>query len=212
MRIGLVGAPGSGKTKFANALTKELDEYDLSIIDRYVPKFSKRYDFAVGHFASFIPNLSIALDRLGLENAAQDNFITCGTIFETMSYLLLHANEANKRSADGRLEVARASATMGAMGMLVTDGTFYDYLFYLPYKTERNDWDGALDKLIPQLVEEFFVYMVKLDLSFTKNIELAAGIIRDIEKEKSEAIETTSDDEPSVREGGEASSAEAQAE
>lgn len=199
MKIALLGAPGSGKTKIARALSKELSEFGpFKIIDNYVPKLERRFDFAYGHFASYVPNLSVALERIGLENAAGENFITCGTIFETISYLSLHITVANRFAPEGQLELARAGATMSALGMMVADTFNYDYAFRLPYKKPQDDWDGDLDVLIPQILEEFYYYVSPLDLTFKKNLELASGIIRQIEKEKSEQAETTEDDEPSV--------------
>lgn len=193
MKIALLGAPKSGKSKFAKALAKELaDVAELKVIDNYVNKLSKRSDTAMSHFASYIPNLMVATERVALENAAGDNFITCGTIFDTISYTVLHGRAASKFADEAQAEAARASATLGAMGMLVADTFKYDYAFYLPYKKDKDDWNGDLNRLIPLMVEQHYYYVTSLDGTLEENVDLATTVIRKLEKEKNE---TPSDDE-----------------
>lgn len=202
MKIALLGAPGSGKTKFARELAKRVDDLGpFKLVDNYVPKLEKRTGLSFGHFATYVPNLMVATERIAAEEAAGPNTITCGTIFESIAYTALHSSVASQKAPAQRLERARAEATLQAMGMLVADTFNYKYAFYLPYKRKREGWNQTLNDLLPTVWGEFFYYISRLDLTFEKNLDLAETVIREMEKEDSESVENqvTPDEQPAVR-------------
>lgn len=188
MKIALLGAPGAGKTRIARELRAALAEKygAFVLIDNYVQQLEKRTNFAYGHFASYVPNLTVALDRTGIENKhADNNTITCGTIFDTISYTILHGREAARFSPEGQLEMVRANATLGTMGMLVADTFNYNYAFYLPYsekaKTKRSKLDVILDATIPLIVEENFMHITRLEGTIKEKVDFAVQIIDKLE-------------------------------
>lgn len=136
MRIGLIGGPEAGKTALAKYIQKEYKDYAL--VDDYVKRLSDRTGTAFGPFANHLGNIQIAIERLNceLEAPGADNFITCGTLIETLAYDASYSVS----SMNERIERARVSVTMDFFGMMMQDTYLYDRLFFLPSKDENLDF------------------------------------------------------------------------
>jgi hypothetical protein len=204
MRIAILGGRKSGKTAFANALAKALEEAghgQFKLVDDYVLSLGDRTNLALGHWATYIENLMVATERIAAELEVgaiypDSNTITVGTIFDTIAYTVLRA-EVERDTPRGRLEVARAEATLRAMGMLVADTYDYEYAFFLPYSTSSDAWDNAVTKLIPQVAEQHFQYITVLDGDLDYNVELATKIISELEEQSESSQDQTTEDEQS---------------
>src|SRR5438105_13754832 len=104
MKIAVIGAPGSGKSKFARELRKNLNGSDhvdekFGITDRYVEKLAKRTGLAFGHFAGYPENFMVIGERLAAEYATGlqfQNQIVCGTVIDTTVYCAMHGDVAMK--------------------------------------------------------------------------------------------------------------------
>lgn len=92
--IGLIGVPGSGKTKLANAIKRAFPENNFVIIDKYVEKLSDQFKMGIGVNATYVSNLHIAVSReqeTRKNYLAEKNIIVCGTIFDTLCYTGFYA-------------------------------------------------------------------------------------------------------------------------
>jgi hypothetical protein len=153
MRIGLAGVPGSGKTALAESLKVALAEIDpekygtITVIDNYVEDLEQELDLALGWAATYVGNLQVVFEREAKERIAKkdsDATITCGTLFETASYvaqsleneyrLLTKNDEAERKDL-----VIRAESVTRILACLYIDTIRYDHIFYLPPMGEISD-------------------------------------------------------------------------
>lgn len=105
--IGLIGVPGSGKTKLANAIKRALPEDNFIIIDKYVDKLASQMKMNQGIDASYIPNLHIAVHReqeVRKQYLNEKNLIVCGTIFDTLCYTGFYAETVAQSPIDDELK------------------------------------------------------------------------------------------------------------
>lgn len=156
MKIGIIGAPGSGKTDLAAGIKDALTgKCNFDIVDDYVPALSAATGIAYGFFANYIGNFQVAFERLTTEqrvsgSADQTDIITCGTVVDSLIYTAMYSQIASRQARDQRAEFARVSTAMSMFGMLVHDTLDYDLLFYLPFTQEyrqehEGEWNTLLD-------------------------------------------------------------------
>jgi nicotinamide riboside kinase len=155
MRIGLVGAPESGKSDLAIALAAALkDKGVVMVVDDYVEQITDRSDTALGSMATYLGNLQVAVGRMEFENKAledsPDVLITCGTIIDTIVYNALHhmvhlsTRRKDQRILDHYYE--RADASTKLLALMMADTWKYDHVFYLPLSEDGQDWYKEIDK------------------------------------------------------------------
>lgn len=144
IKVALLGAPSSGKTATAQDIKDGLPDFNIAICDDYVPDIEQRSDNTLGHFASYLGNLQVALgrwerERMVIRDEQPDILITCGTVVETTVYEAIDAlAQANTSKQDGTLTLRalqndkRASVTMTILGIIAYDTWDYDYAYHLP--------------------------------------------------------------------------------
>lgn len=170
--IALVGAPGSGKTELATALSERLDGPTF-IIDDYVDEVSKRLDVVAGFRADYYTNLAIAIERIAMEKkieTAQDDgaLITVGSLLETSVYTAMQFERKNKMlhdDAEKQDMLRRVEATLKTLACFYMDSFFYDCVFYLP-PTAANEEYELFDKNLQASFEAFYlnpVYTLKTE-------------------------------------------------
>lgn len=175
-RIGLVGVPGSGKTKLANAIKRAMPDEKFAIVDGYVERNQDALQMSVGVEATYLPNLHIAVERekeirrLVIE---ERNFIVCGTIFDTLCYTGFHAevianSPGDEEKKQGLLMREMTAAQMFAY-LAVDSFINFTHLFYLPVtdpdllvvipypndKTEAPPEVQALDKTLQDALRRY---------------------------------------------------------
>jgi deoxyadenosine/deoxycytidine kinase len=209
MKIGVIGAPGAGKSKFARKLAYGLGQHVFdkppTVIDDYVPKLEKQTGYAYSYFATYAQNYQILFHRWTLEQAAEakgHNIITCGTMYETICYAAIKANEASMNQ-DDMDEFVRARTAMTALGMLETVIFDYDILLYLPYdgKTlldKGRSYDTVIDRKVPEILEGHFKSALPLRGTDRENVKYATEVVRAIRDQ----AETSEADESAVRGSG----------
>jgi len=169
LRIGLSGVQGAGKSLLAadikSALEKTGKYKSIKIIDDYIPEIEKETDLALGFFGTYIGNIYAALGRATREREAikdNDVVITCGTIFETASYMAkqLEGEFRLLTSDEEKAEhMRRAEASMKFISCLYVDTVKYDHILHLPRIMEIKDGPEAdileLDKALVVAFDSF---------------------------------------------------------
>lgn len=213
MKVGILGAPGSGKTKVAKAVAKELnltqlaaEEYNLgewSVVDGYVERLEKRRGRRFESPISFKEAFQIIGERWTAEEQAASNgasTITCGTLYETIIYAAFQT--LNVRAGEQNLinDQIFYKGMMEALGLCEMYYYDYDAIFWLPYSAKtaidkEHTWDLVINEKIPELLTGFYKNVIELTGT---DKEKTSRVI-----EVSSAIYTTlypaSVDEPTVR-------------
>jgi hypothetical protein len=196
MKIGVIGAPGSGKSKFAKDLAKT---FDLTTVDNYVQRLKDTTDLELGYWASYSENFMIAGVRMAVERRYK-NTITAGTILDTLLYCAMKHDITSSRGdavqqALERSEYARVNSAMNAMGMMYTESWSYDLAFYLPlekdYLVRGIELDKVHDDEIPHLLEVFHAPVITLSGRYDDKVRLAKEVTEIVLAEE-DPIETTS--------------------
>lgn len=199
LRIGVIGVPGSGKSRFASAIKKAMPDKNFAIIDGYVDKLSRKLEMAVGVEATYLPNLHIAsareqeIRRYHLEDR---NFVLCGTIFDTLCYAGFHseiiASSAGDQDEKTSVLAREISAAQTFAYMCVDTYSQFTHLFYLPVTdpellvavSNRENPDlpptevEAMDKTIQDALRRYGNPATILKGKHSKNVEDALEILK----------------------------------
>lgn len=175
-RIGLIGAPGAGKTRLASAIKRAMPEENFLVVDNYVEKICKKLDMAKGVDASYLPNMHIVSTReqeVRKASLESRNFIVCGTIFESLCYSGFHAEVIANSPGDQDTKsslLAREVNSAQLFAYMALDTMMYlTHLFYLPITdpeiivavSKHNDpssppgEEEVLDKTIQDALQRF---------------------------------------------------------
>lgn len=190
-KIGLIGARGSGKSAFSQALAKETGS---TILDEYVEDFQKQTGLAAAQYGTYIVNMEIAMYRLVLEQehfkggSENRDLITCGTLLDTSIYLALNAaalaNTGQGNFENNLAQDKRSNATMHWFGMMRTDAWQYDHTFYLPLGDKRDPEKDSVaaifDDHVIEACETFRIPFFLLDQSSEE--ERVAAALKYIEE------------------------------
>lgn len=134
MKVGIIGGPESGKSELGEYIAKELC---YKLIDGYIPNLSKKLNTAYGPYATHLGNVQIAIERLNAEIEAGEDYVTCGTLVETMAYDALYGLKTFQ--ADN-IERAKIATTMEFFGMMMLETYLYDRLYFLKSQDEQLDF------------------------------------------------------------------------
>jgi hypothetical protein len=171
VRIGLIGAPESGKSKLARALGKKLD---IPVVDNYVQRLQKKTALALGPWSSYSELIMVAGHRLAEEEKIGERRVTVGTMIDSLAYAAVHADVLIHRREDQndrRSSYVSAQGAMQGLALMYKETWDYDISFLLPYsdaqkKKKSGTWEVALDAAYVSVIESFevpFVYKVEGD-------------------------------------------------
>lgn len=214
MKIGILGAPGAGKTEFANDLAYSLSEWleDRPLVldtENVVTDLRKTTGREYGHFGNHIDDFQIVFKRLEWEqhwsglNTMNRATITVGTVLDSVVHNFVRSEETARTRNEVALTTVRLQTIAGTFGLLYTDTWDYDYAFHIPYEGEDR-MSKLMDLALRELVKTYRAPV----LTFTQETdepkaELAYKAIRALEEER---VETA--DERGVRPSDEAGKAE----
>jgi len=196
-RIGLMGVPGAGKTKLANAVKRALPEYKFIVCDKYAEKIGEEMDMQIGIEATYLPNLHIATKReqevrkLVLE---EKNYILCGTTFDTLCYAGFHAEVLASSAGDQEKKTGLLMREMTAAQLfayMAIDLFSFTHVFYLPvtdpdllvvipYETELkvSPEMQALDKTLQDALRRYGNPATMLNDKHHKNVQAVVNAIK----------------------------------
>lgn len=161
MKIALIGAPGSGKSELAKALTEKLDG-DVKVVDDYIVNVEEYSRFVIDSDATYIGNLYALLGRYAEERRAQeaepDHVISCGTLIETAIYTSL---EAVQHQDDPHW--VRVQNMMNIIGSFFQDTWRYDLAFVLDLpNADIETHPGKLNKHLFMAINSFGIHYTPL--------------------------------------------------
>jgi hypothetical protein len=217
MKVALLGAPGSGKSKVARLSLRRLNRLPLEklpgdqtnppgrqwkIIDGYVEKLQERTGLPFGEISTFPHNLAVITDRWVREAEAQGqglNTITCGSIYESILYSTFSTLITSSRE-DGMVhDQMFHQVMMHTLGALESSTYDYDAIFWLPWTQEHYDqdvhsWAAVVNAKRPEALDGFSKSVIPLIGSDKVRADRVVEVIRAIAE-----ITSPPDDEPSVR-------------
>lgn len=148
MKILVIGAPKTGKTRFANKLARE---NNIKLFDRLPQKFIKKTDLALGEICDYRADFIFVSDILQLEykNKEQDYIITAGPLYSYCHFLY----KAN--FTDPSEKTFEYLWIMMTMSKIALDSLWYDDIYYIPYKKEDDTFSFYIDQAIKKTIKEF---------------------------------------------------------
>lgn len=147
--IALLGSPGSGKSKIAEAIKDELIRGDgqcnecntpVEIVDNYTRRIEDDGEYEVGLDGGYMANISVAVERYNRERFVgkgmkPKTMITCGTVIETSVYTSQHFERTLRTlpTDEEKMEEAiRMEACVKMLAVLYMDTFKYGKAFYVP--------------------------------------------------------------------------------
>jgi hypothetical protein len=178
------------------------------IIDKYIEDLQKKTGQAFDYTANYAENYQVIFHRRTLEQAvtcAGHDTITCGTIYETAVYIMIHSMTLSTYPRIDYEDTIKIRGALTMLGQIQLELYDYDALFYLPYNTptlasKGHAYDVVVDAKLVEALEGYGKECVILDASDKENVKYATEIVRAIRTHQSEAAE---DDESAVRGSGE---------
>lgn len=176
MKIGLVGAPDSGKRRLAEALQDGLGSARIISGDEYVNSVERDTDIACkGYLAPYLGDIAVAISRYGKERKSADDadhVITCGTLVETTVYTAISLT-----LTQDEWSWAVSNVVMPLYGLMATTLLDYDLVLRLPLTDPQTDLDAALDRELDGALENLQVKYFALPAWDEGQLEAAVALI-----------------------------------
>lgn len=192
MKIALLGAPGSGKTKLARAIAKKLD--GCTVVDNYVQKLQKQIGAPFGPNSSFPAEIEVLGARWTAEDSVKtEHSVTCGTLYESIIYAssITPWSVGEQTLIEDQIYVQTMMSAFGALGIKTYD---YHALFYLPWENRESDhsWDAVVNAKIPEVLAGFGLAYVTLTGTNKQKVERVTELITPL------ITSPTEDEQPTV--------------
>ncbi len=167
MKVGIIGAPGSGKSDFADDLTALYREahptHMTAVVDGYVERIEDEHDVACGMWGSYVADVSVAMERYGIERSlAKENtpfVVTCGTLIDTATHTAV-----NYAMTGGDWAWAVSSVVMPFYSLFAKSTLDYDHIFMCPLHPEdESEFAQAIDAHLMLIAEQFGIKPVMTD-------------------------------------------------
>lgn len=192
--VSIIGAPGAGKSELAEAIAAE---YDMVVVDNYAQDLAADMDIALGFYASYVPNLMVAMEREKADHKARRsldrNVVVVGSLIESVAYAGLqaeyHGMQISTPQQQGVLQ--REMLGMQVLGVMLQDLMKFHHYFYVPLPVEievpgkESKFDNAtrsLDRAIAQIVGQLGVPVHELKGSLDAKLEAVKDTIGHLAK------------------------------
>lgn len=190
----VTGAPGAGKSAIA-ALIAEY--YDLDLVDNYAQDLAKDMDIALGLWASYVPNLMVAMEREKADHKARRSgergVVVVGSLIESMAYAGIKAELAGQQITTPQQQgvVQREMFGMQFCGLMLQDLMRFQHFFFVKLPTEvivpgvEPKFDNAtrsLDNAISTIIGQISVPMHELTGSLDQQLESVKDTIGHLAK------------------------------
>lgn len=155
MKIAIVGAPGTGKTKKARELAKETG---YSVIDNIPQNFSRRTKLAIGFPSDYRVDMILAGERLEkiLDNWNNDIIMT-SSILDSLAYARVRQVLLDDTETD-EFELQKGLDMLGIFYHATMNSFGYDKVYLMEYK-KKDEMNlliqGALEETLEHLGVEF---------------------------------------------------------
>lgn len=201
MKVAVLGAPGVGKTEFANELADLLSEWQGKtwyVLDDYVRALQDATGLEYGGYGEFIDDLQIVFKRREWElcHSRATNTITVGTVLDSAIHNFVRIEEAAKTRHEVGIVTERLRTIAATFGLLFTDTWDYDYAFLL--RSDNVIGRGLVDLLSTYRAP---VFSFNSEVPNDKKAQTAFEAIRSLEEESA-----TTPNERGVRSSGETGS------
>lgn len=144
MKICIIGAPKSGKTKFAK---QKASESKIKLIDGLPNKFIKKTGLALGHLSDYRVDIMFMSNVLENEyKHKEDGYVITSSPLYTLAHFVFKANFVGKDEE----KMIRLLWPSALLNQVINDSLWYDEIYYLPYKG-KDEINIHLDKAIRQV-------------------------------------------------------------
>ncbi len=195
MIIGIMGAPGSGKSSLARALATKLNERDdfrskWTVVDDYVPKLAKRTGLSYGHNATLPQNMEILFERWTREQEVEEKG---GQVIASVTYAGMYLTTEDYIRGTP-LSFLQGKITMEYLGVLEDSIGAYNVVFYLPYNAKTKEkkgrsYDMVLDQQVPEVAKGFDRSFVTLEGPLKSKVAHALSTISTLEAQATTAAD-----------------------
>jgi len=199
LRIGILGAPGSGKTVFAQKLATALrtqrgesKRQTVRVVDGYVKNLQKKTGYAFDIFGTYPQNYQILFERWTREQEAEhagcEILISVGSIYESILYTALRVNSDIVLKEDSTVQL-QGRAAMEMLGVTQSLIAAHDLLLFLPYdgKTlaeKGRSYDVAINEKLPGVVAGYFRPVTELTGTTKRKVDNALQAVQAVERAK----------------------------
>lgn len=199
LRIGILGAPGAGKSAFAKALATALrkergKKQTVKVVDGYMDKLFNRTGYAFDIFGTYPQNLQVLFERWTREQEAEhagcDVLITVGSLYESILYTAIRVNSDMALKSDRTIQM-QGRVSMEMMGVIQSLIANHDLLFFLPYTQKvsvekGHSFDTVINEKLPEVVSGYFRALTPLTGTTKVKVQDALKAIASIETRKAE--------------------------
>lgn len=145
MRICVIGAPKSGKTKFAKKIA---NEKNVKVIDGLPQKYVKKTGLALGHLSDYRVDVMFVGNILENEYKHKDEgYVITSSPLYTLAHFVFKANFIEDSEEEKLMRLLWPSALLN---QIINDSLWYDEIYYLPYKG-KDEMSQQIDKAVRQV-------------------------------------------------------------
>lgn len=144
MKVCIIGAPKSGKTKFAK---QKADEINVKLIDNLPQKYIKKTGLALGHNSDYRVDMMFMSNILENEYKHKDDgYVITSSALYTLAHFVFKANFVGNDEE----KMMRLLWPSALLNQVINDSLWYDEIYYLPYKG-KEEINQEMDKAIRQV-------------------------------------------------------------
>lgn len=144
MKVCVIGASKSGKTKFAKKIATDKS---LQLVDNLPQKYIKKTGLALGHLSDYRVDMMFVGNILENEyKYKEEGYVITSSPLYTLAHFVFKANFVGN-DEDKMMRLLWPSALLN---QIINDSLWYDEIYYLPYQG-KDEINQQIDKAIRQV-------------------------------------------------------------